>query len=521
MIKKLCVCLAVLCGYGVLQAKTLPLSAQGKEEAAFYLDFLEAAQAEVRQDKDYCDKYRQLLPRAPKDKYLLRLLTICALAQDNTEEAEQYISYMDEGENTSEDWSVYAFYKWRKGQLKEAQEAYEKAMSLAPDDVRVLYQYVLLLTFIDPDRAAEELQAYQEENPAMAHVIDYEIGNIYRRKRQPLKALEFYQKATQRDPAYPEPYLARAEMYERASQFFLMLRELELLESVGYESASMYARMGSVYVIVRDDERAQAYFLRAKALDPAEVTAGYFLALYAEQEGDFEAAAQYLRETADFQTNGSKWLQVAFYEQRAGNSAKALDTLKQAYKQFKANVEIGYFYALALQDAGQSRRAARILQGVLQTNPNYEQARLAYAFVLEELHKYKEMETQLRLVWEQNPQNAAAYNLLGFSLADRNERLDEAQQLITKALELQPQDRAFIDSLAWVYYRRGEYEKALELMESLDEDFINADADVAYQMGAVYAAVGQAEQARVYLEQAAPQVKEAKRLLKKLPPSHK
>ena len=212
---------------------------------------------------------------------------------------------------------------------------------------------------------------------------------------------------------------------------------------------------------------------------------------------------------------------MAFYEQRAGNSDKALDTLKLAYKQFKANVEIGYFYALALQDAGQSRRAARILQGVLQTNPNYEQARLAYAFVLEELHKYKEMETQLRLVWEQNPQNAAAYNLLGFSLADRNERLDEAQQLITKALELQPQDRAFIDSLAWVYYRRGEYEKALELMESLAEEFIKADADVAYHMGAVYAALGQAEQARVYLEQAAPQVKEAKRLLKKLPPSHK
>ena len=511
--------LLVLGCSGFALGKTLPLSPQGKAQAALYLDFLQAAQAEVRLEENYCDQYRSLLPRAPQDKYLLRLLMVCALSQDNIEEAEQYISYIEQGDNSAEDWSVYAFYLWRKGRLKEAQETYEKALAAAPDDLRILYQYVLLLTYIDPDRAAEKLQEHKENYPSIAHVIDYEIGNIYRRRRQPLKALEYYNAATRQDPTYPEPYLARAEMYEKASQFFLMLHELESLESIGYESAAMYSRMGSVYVLVRDDARAKDYFQKAKTLEPADIPAGYFLALYAEQEGDFLKAAHYLRETADFAQDAGKWLQVAFYQQQAGQMKEALSTLKEAYKRFEQNVEIGYFYALALQDSGKNRQAVRVLKRILQTNASYEQARLAYAFALESLGKYKEMEEQLRLVLEQNPQNAAAYNLLGFSLADRNERLEEAQELITKALEIQPQDRAFIDSLAWVYYRQGNYDQALKLLGSLDEDFINNNADVAYHLGAVYAALGKPEQAKPYLERASQENREAKNLLKKLPRS--
>ncbi len=521
---KKCILLGLLffcAGSLALPAKSLPLSPQGKKEAALYLDFIRAVQAEVRQDPDYCDDYRRVFSQAPQSRYLRRLLAVCALTQDQLEEADLYITYIDEGENEAEDWAVYAFYNWRKGQLKEAQENYEKALAADPDDLRILYQYVLLLTYIDPDQAAEKLKAHQEDYPAIAHVIDYEIGNIYLHQRQPVKALQYYNAATRRDPTYAEPYLARAQIYEKAAQFFLMLHELEELEKIGYESASMYSRMGSVYVIVHDDERAQSYFLKAKNLDKSDVPAGYFLALYAERNGDFEAAARYLQETADFSEDASKWLQVAFYQQRAGHPEQALRLLKEAYERFEQNVEIGYFYALALQDDGQNRRSARILKTILQSNSSYEQARLAYAFALESLHKYEEMEEQVRLVLEQNPRNAVAYNLLGFSLAERKERLPQAQELIIRALELSPKDRAFMDSLAWVYYQQGEYEKALALLESLDKEFVYANAEVAYHMGAVYVALGQPEQARAYLEQAALSSKEAKRLLKKLPPARK
>ena len=53
--------------------------------------------------------------------------------------------------------------------------------------------------------------------------------------------------------------------------------------------------------------------------------------------------ARYLRETADFNEDAGKWVQTAFYEQRAGDTARSLDTLKEAYERFDKNVEIGIF----------------------------------------------------------------------------------------------------------------------------------------------------------------------------------
>ena len=126
------------------------------------------------------------------------------------------------------------------------------------------------------------------------------------------------------------------------------------------------------------------------------------------------------------------------------------------------------------------------------------------------------MEEQIHLILAQNPSNAAAYNLLGFSLADRNLRLEQAQEAVTKALSLRPEDRSFIDSLAWVYYRQGKYQDALKLLLSLGHDFIAQNSEVRYHIGAVYAALGNIEKAKPYLQSVASEIKPAAKLLKRI-----
>ena len=509
-------CLFLVCCFVTAGAKELPVSKAGQEEAALYMDFMRGVYAQLQQNPQACAYYRKALARVPQSKYLRRILTLCALEESDMAAADVYSSYIQEGENDAEDLAVYAVYSWRKGEFARAQQYYKQALEKDPTDLRVLYQYVLLLSYLDPQRAADELQACKETFSSISHILDYETGNIYRRKGQLSKAVEYYNAATKTNPQYPEPYLARADIYEKASQYFLMLHELEILEKNGYESAAMYSRMGSMYVLVKDDARARAYFAKAKALDNGDIPAGYFLALYAEQDGNYAAAAEYLRETSDFDSDAGKWLQAAFYEQQASHQAAALDMLKQAYEKFDKNVEVGYFYALALHDAQKYRRAARVLKGVLETNPDYEMARMAYAFVLESQHKYKAMEEQLNKVLAQNPKNAAACNLLAYSLAQRGQRLNEAQALAEKAVSLNPRDRSFIDTLAWVYYRQGKYAEALDLLLGLDADFIRQHAEVAYHLGAVYATLGRAEQALPYLQLAAPEIKEAEKMFKRL-----
>ncbi len=108
----------------------------------------------------------------------------------------------------------------------------------------------------------------------------------------------------------------------------------------------------------------------------------------------------------------------------------------------------------------------------------YEQAMLA-----EKLNKLDEMEKLLRQVIAQNPSYYNAYNALGFSLADRNIRLQEAKQLIVKALTFAPDDPFITDSLGWVEFRLGNLNSALSYLQKAYKD--RADAEIAAHLGEV------------------------------------
>jgi Flp pilus assembly protein TadD len=71
----------------------------------------------------------------------------------------------------------------------------------------------------------------------------------------------------------------------------------------------------------------------------------------------------------------------------------------------------------------------------------------------------------MKLVIEKDPDHAEALNYLGYTYADRNMNLDEALELIERALEIKPESGYIVDSLGWVYYQRGEYRKAIRELE--------------------------------------------------------
>ncbi len=108
----------------------------------------------------------------------------------------------------------------------------------------------------------------------------------------------------------------------------------------------------------------------------------------------------------------------------------------------------------------------------------YEQAMLA-----EKLNQLDTMEKLLRQIIEENPSYYNAYNALGFSLADRNIRLQEAKQLIVKALTFAPDDPFITDSLGWVEFRLGNLNAALQYLQKAYRD--RADAEIAAHLGEV------------------------------------
>ena len=95
---------------------------------------------------------------------------------------------------------------------------------------------------------------------------------------------------------------------------------------------------------------------------------------------------------------------------------------------------------------------------------------------------------------ELDPGYAHAYNALGYTLADRGERLDEALQLITQAHQILPDDPYILDSLGWVKYRQGDLEQARRYLEQAFS--MRPESEIAAHLGEVLWELGQQDQAR-------------------------
>ena len=508
---------AVVCCFACAPLCALSLDGESKREAKLFNSFLSSVYALRSNDAKAFSKLQKTLALQPDSKYLKRLLVSAAVADNRPDLAAEYADFISSGENTADDWSVYGAYLWKKGDLAAAREAYQQALKQS-DDLRIMFQYVTLLSGLAPAQAAAALEELAAGEPDFASPIYTEIGNLFLQRGDLNLALGYFNKAVDAAPFDPAPRLGRGEVYEKASQYFLMLHEFEELEKMGFGNAATYSRMGSVFLLVKDYPKAEEYFLKAKADDNGDVPSAYFLSLLAEQKEDYARAAGYLKEAADYPTSASKWLQVSFYQNKLNRPEESLKTLEEAYKKFGGNVEIGFFYALALNDAGEYKKAARVLKGVLRTNPNYTEARLQYAFTLESLKKYKEMEIALQTVLEEQPENAAALNLYAYSLAVRGERLDLAQEYIARALAVNPEDNSFIDTQAWIYFKQGKIAEAADLLDALPDELAERDADAAYHKGAVAYERGEWEKARKYLELSRRKNKEAAQLYKRLPP---
>lgn len=514
MVKKW-VSLYILCW--ALPAAALPLSPQARQEARLFNTFLQAAYAQRNSDPSRFALLRKSLEQAPDSWYLKQQLVAEALAADAVSLAAPYADFIETAGEDADAWSVYGAYQWAQNNVSEALRAYEKALDLEPDDERILFQYVTILAATDPQKAETELTELARTRPAYAPEIYTEIGRMYLYHQNYPAALKAFDKAVSLDGKNPHPRVGRATVYEKTSQYFLMLHELEELDKLGYATAQMYAQMGSVYVLVKDFPRAQTYFLKAKELDNGNIAAGYFLSVLAEQQGDYPRVISYIRDTADYADSPNKQIQVSYFQRKLNQEEESFKTISQAYQKFKDNNEVAYLYSVALYERGQYRKSARILAPLVEKLPDNQDVRLQYAYALEGQQKYKEMERQIALILEQNPQNAAALNLQAYSWALRNTRLDEAAEYVARALALVPQDVSFQDTQAWIFYLQGRYGQAAEVVRAIPDEILQANPEMAYHAGLIYAANGQTDLAREYLQLAADGGwKEAKKELKKL-----
>lgn len=147
-----------------------------------------------------------------------------------------------------------------------------------------------------------------------------------------------------------------------------------------------------------------------------------------------------------------------------------------------------------LRDAGRLDEAIDRLTKADQDIVDSVEIKYELGMLHERQKQHDLMERYMREVIELDPGYAHAYNVIGYSLADRNTRLQEAYELISRAHQILPQDPYILDSMGWVKFRQGDYDQAIDYLQRAFD--LMPHAEVAAHLGEVLWVSGQYEQAR-------------------------
>jgi len=165
-----------------------------------------------------------------------------------------------------------------------------------------------------------------------------------------------------------------------------------------------------------------------------------------------------------------------------------------AAKERSEALDVEFAKAALLDDLGKPTDAIALLQLALERYPDHPGVRYQIALIQDKAGQSRDSVRNFESLLKDRPEDASLLNALGYSLADRNQKLPRAEQLIRKALVASPDNPAFLDSLGWVRYRRGDVPGALPYLEKAYRIF--PDPEIASHWGELLWVSGKQSDAR-------------------------
>jgi tetratricopeptide (TPR) repeat protein len=393
--------------------------------------------------------------------------------------------------------------------FSSAADVWQRALAAAPDNDR--WKRALAQDLLFSDRVEDARKLYEEiaaDNPQDAQ-IQLRLSEIYRQQRDFAKARKSLEAAKQEDAnnldvRYAEVNLLDAEgkQDEAIKTLKAILDETAKKEYTSQERSQrnrLLERLGMLYRGSGKYQQAVATFREIGADESSDVAPRAAVQIIEtwRQAKDMPAA----RRESEAAVKKFPKERIVILEQATllTESGKVEDGVKEvlALRDGKNDRELLLAAAQLYERAKRYGEEQKLLDEAQKLSANKADVvaiRFMRGAMFEKMKDFERAEAEFRVILKDDPQNAGALNYLGYMLADRNLRLDEAQQLISKALDLDPQNGAYLDSLGWVYYRQNRLEKAEDnLRRALDK--IGNDPTVHDHLGDVLLKMGKVKEA--------------------------
>jgi tetratricopeptide (TPR) repeat protein len=437
----------------------------------------------------------------------------------DTSRAAQVLSSVPDSTRSAKLYSALGYTYEQRKQYKNAIEAYRHAIQLDRDNldaIRGLAQN--LLSDGQTDAALEQYKVIADANPEDAQTYE-RIAEIYRKQGKFDLALDDLKKAAamvQDSIEIPYNIAAIYQAQGRYDEAVQIMRDLVQKTAKPDESYSQgeksnrvvfLERLGTIYREEGNNQAALDTFRQMIALGGDDnVERGYQQMIDTWREAKEWQKATAVATEAVKKLPNSRGLKMVLASQQAdmGEPDKGL---KEVHALLKGTAEDREIYITLAQMNTRLKRYADAEQALDKADELSTKAEdKEYVWFLrgstyERQKRYPEAEQQFRKVLAADPQSAMALNYLGYMLADQNLKLEEALGDIKKALELEPANGAYLDSLGWAYFRLGKYDLAEENLLKASRK-INTDPTVHDHLGDLYQKTGRLKQAATHWERA-------------------
>ncbi len=371
---------------------------------------------------------------------------------------------------------------------------FERLIQSYPDDMQLLVGKAMLLQ--QQNKLPRALDAVQqalliEEDNIPAAVLE---ARLLFAMNQPQGALDRLLTLLEQNPNNQRLRLQYARLLT-SIDLDLALEQFQLLVQQSPNNPELLLSLGLVANERGEKEIAARAFAQLLATGEHQDSAHYYLGRIAESDEDLTRALEHylqVQQGQDFLPSLARAVDLFVQLGRVEDAHTKMSEVRDQYSQ--ESVRLYQIEAQALARHQYLDEAEAVITEALTFNPDSTDLLFTRATINEQRDMINLAENDFRTIIRYQPNNATALNALGYTLADRTQRYEEALVLIQQALEIEPNNAAIIDSMGWVQFRLGNYEEAiLRLREALKA---LPDPEIAAHLGEVLWTTGDKEQAQ-------------------------
>jgi tetratricopeptide (TPR) repeat protein len=527
----------------------VPVSVNNTDESdqplTRYYYFAEAQLALAREDLNRAEEYMEKAWESdPQSVYLMKeLLSIYLKQRENEKAFHMAAKILEKQPGDLQILTLYGRVSHALDRVPEAVDAYEKILEKDPSQENI---YLLLANLYlkeeDPERAIEILNKMLAKFPD-SYAGHFFLGKAFLEIQEFDNAEKEFKMALELDPNLEEPRFELIELYKSRGQHEKIIAQYQEIISrdpeniraaieLGYyyhsqgkttQSREIFGNLGkrsdtdmdvlrilvSFYLDEEQYEKTMVIIDGMLSGSPESSDLHYLAGVVNDELANSGKALEHFKNVSPesrFYKNAV--IHVAFLYQKMDEIDKAVDHLKTVIEKTPEDPDIYHYLGVLYEESENYPEAEIVLKEGLEIDPDNPKIHFRLGVVYDKLDRKEDCIDQMKIVIELDPENANALNYIGYTLAELDRDLDEAEELIKRAIELKPDDGYITDSLGWVFYRQGRYEEAVEVLEKAVA-LVSDDPIILEHMGDAYLKVSQKDKALEFYEKSL-EVKEEK-----------